>query len=104
MAAIITLNLNLSKLDKSKFYEAKNGEKYYPVSVKIVDDYRYGKNVYAVTDYTKEEREAGREEQRIGNGKVRWTNGQIEVAVQEDAAPAAPAPAVQEQAADDFPF
>lgn len=104
MAAIITLNLNLSKLDKSKFYEAKNGEKYYPVSVKIVDDYRYGKNVYAVTDYTKEERESGREEQRIGNGKVRWTNGQIEVAVQEETAEtSAPAP-VKEQPADDFPF
>lgn len=103
MAAIITLNLNLSKLDKSKFYEAKNGEKYYPVSVKIVDEYKYGKNVYAVTDYTKDERESGVEEQRIGNGKVRWTNGQIEVAVQEDA-PAAPAPAQTEQAVDDFPF
>lgn len=102
MAAIITLNVNLEKLDKSKVYEGKNGGKYYPLAVRVVDDYRYGKNAYATTDYTKEEKEAGAQEERIANGKVRWTNGRIEVAIPDESEQAQAAPAQASQ--DDFPF
>lgn len=103
MAAIITLNVDLSKLDQSKVYEGKNGGKYYPLAVRIVDEYRYGKNVYATTDYTKDEKSAGAQEERIGNGKVRWTNGLVEVAIPDENEQQA-RPSQAQAPKDDFPF
>jgi len=101
MASIITLSLNLEKLDKSKIEAGKNGGKYYPLAVRVVDNYKYGKNAFATTNYTPDEKSAGATEERLGNGRVVWTNGQIEVAVKEDEPQVAQA---KSEPADDFPF
>ena len=58
MASIISGNINLSKIDKSKIYEGKKG-KYYPVTVVINNEVgEYGDSGYIMTEQTKEQREA----------------------------------------------
>ena len=104
MGATITLNLNLSKLDKSKIVQGKKGS-YYPLTVFVNDTTDpYGNNVAVATGLTKEEREAGAKTEYISNGRVIKTDGSITLAdkVQQNghAAPTKAAP-VQEA---DFPF
>ena len=75
MASIISGNINLSKLDKSKIYEGKKG-KYYPVTVVINNEVgEYGDSGYIMTEQTKEQREAKEQKSYLGNVKVVWTNG-----------------------------
>jgi hypothetical protein len=76
MASIISGNINLSKLDKSKIYEGKKG-KYYPVTVVINNEIgEYGDSGYIMTEQTKEQREAKEQKSYLGNVKVIWTDGQ----------------------------
>jgi hypothetical protein len=76
MASIISGNINLSKLDKSKIYEGKKG-KYYPVTVVINNEVgEYGDSGYIMTEQTKEQREAKEQKSYLGNVKVIWTDGQ----------------------------
>jgi len=76
MASIISGNINLSKIDKSKIYEGKKG-KYYPVTVVINNEVgEYGDSGYIMTEQTKDEREAKEAKNYLGNVKVVWTDGQ----------------------------
>ena len=76
MGAIIKLKLDLNKIDKSKIFEGAKG-KYYEIDVMINDKVdNYGQNVSACNPtQSKEETKV-----YLGNGKVVWTNGQIEAA------------------------
>ena len=76
MASIISGNINLSKLDKSKIYEGKKG-KYYPITVVINNEVgEYGDSGYIMTEQTKEQREAKEAKSYLGNVKVVWTDGE----------------------------
>ena len=76
MASIISGNINLSKIDKSKIYEGKKG-KYYPVTVVINNEVgEYGDSGYIMTEQTKEQREAKEQKSYLDNVKVIWTDGQ----------------------------
>jgi hypothetical protein len=76
MASIISGNINLSKIDKSKVYEGKKG-KYYPVTVVINNEVgEYGDSGYIMTEQTKEQREAKEQKSYLGNVKVVWTDGE----------------------------
>ena len=76
MASIISGNINLSKIDKSKIYEGKKG-KYYPVTVVINNEVgEYGDSGYIMTEQTKEQREAKEQKSYLGNVKDIWTDGQ----------------------------
>lgn len=76
MASIISANIDLTKIDKSKIYEGKKG-KYYPISVVLNDEPgQYGDSGYIMTEQTKDERDAKMQKQYLGNVKVVWTNGQ----------------------------
>ena len=76
MASIISGNINLSKIDKSKIYEGKKG-KYYPVTVVINNEVgEYGDSGYIMTEQTKEQREAKEAKSYLGNVKVVWTDGE----------------------------
>mgnify|MGYP007029080604 FL=1 len=100
MGAWIEVNLDLEKLDKSRISKTENGT-YYRALVKVVDDYNYGKNAYVITSYEKENKPE--KEHKIGNGRVVWTDGNIEKAVKpEDGTAPAPPPAKEVEA--DFPF
>lgn len=98
MGAWIEVNLDLEKLDKSRVSKTENGT-YYRALVKVVDEYQYGKNAYVITSYEKENKPE--KEHKIGNGRVVWTDGNIEKAVKPDEP--ASAPSTQSVEAD-FPF
>jgi len=96
MGAIITASIRVDKLPKEKFIKGKDGAVYYNLTISVNDETRYGNNVSIQDSQTKEEREAKAQRNYLGNGKVVWTNNQINVAEQ----PVAVAKAVS----DDLPF
>ena len=60
--------------------------KYYTASINDEQD-KYGNNVAITLQQTKEQREAKEKKVYVGNGKVAWTDGKIEVAKKEDKLP-----------------
>jgi hypothetical protein len=98
MGAIINFSLNLDNLDKSKIVKGKKGN-YYPLTLSVNDEVsQYGDNVSVFTTQTQEEREAKAKRTYVANGKVVWTDGNIEAAPKEQKQVA------QTQEVDDFPF
>ena len=98
MAKLINLSLNVSKIDKSKLFEGKNGS-YLNLTVSVNDEEdNYGNNVSCYQQQTKEEREAKQDRNYLGNGKVFWSNEGDNVAAPQQAT----APAQPQQ--DDLPF
>jgi len=83
MASLINLNINVENLPKEKFVKGKKGV-YYNLTISVNDDTnQFGQNVSAFDSQTKEEREAKKPKQYIGNGKVVWTDGKSTKAQQE---------------------
>jgi hypothetical protein len=76
MAAIISASIDVSKLPKEKFIKGKKGV-WYNFTISVNDESKYGNNVSLTDSQTKEEREAGKPKDYLGNGKVIWTNGSI---------------------------
>lgn len=72
MSAIINFNLDVSKLPKEKFVAGKNGSVYVNLTMSVNDETRYGNNTSVYVNQTKEEREAKKQRQYLGNGKVAW--------------------------------
>ena len=111
MASIISGNIDLTKIDKSKIYEGKKG-KYFPVTVVLNNEQGlYGDSGYIQTEQTKEEREAKQPKTFLGNVKVVWTDGQnVSLANKEDTLLAKPASNVEtlqnlsKQSDPDLPF
>ena len=76
MASIVSANIDLTKINKSKIYEGKKG-KYYPITIILNDEPgQYGDSGYIMTEQTKDERDAKVQKEYLGNVKVVWTNGQ----------------------------
>jgi len=74
MAGLISVSLDLSKIDKTK---VKDG-KYLNAVVAIRDETnQYGQNASMYISQSKEEREAKEVRTYIGNGKVVWNDGSI---------------------------
>jgi|TARA_B100000497_G_scaffold24166_1_gene28382 hypothetical protein len=83
MASLINLNINVENLPKEKFVKGKKGV-YYNFTISVNDDTnQFGQNVSAFDSQTKEEREAKKPKQYIGNGRVLWTDGKSTKAQQE---------------------
>lgn len=77
MSTIISLKLNLSKIDKSKIVEGEKGT-YLNITVAVNDEVNdYNQNVSSWIEQTAEEREAKKERSYIGNGRVIFTDGNI---------------------------
>ena len=75
MAKIIGASIDLTKIDKSKIKEGKNGQKYIDISIVLNDEADKFGNTVAITEgQTKEEREAKAKKTYLGNGKVVWEN------------------------------
>ena len=83
MASLINLNINVENLPKEKFVKGKKGV-YYNLTISVNDETnQFGQNVSAFDSQTKEEREAKKPKQYIGNGRVFWTDGKSTKAQQE---------------------
>jgi len=74
MAGLVSVSLDLSKIDKAK---VKDG-KYVNMVVSLNNDTnQYGQNASIFHSQTKEEREAKANKVYVGNGKVVWNDGTI---------------------------
>lgn len=75
MAKLISASLDLSKIDKSKIIEGKNGAKYYNITISVNDKpNEYGQDTSITQAQTKEERESKTPKVYLGNGKTFWSS------------------------------
>jgi hypothetical protein len=73
MSQIISCSIDVTKIDKSKLIEGKNGAKYFNFTVTVNDEPdQYGKDCSIALSQTKEEREAKAKRTFIGSGKTIW--------------------------------
>ena len=80
MSAILSLSIDLTKIDKSKLKDGK----YLNTQIFINDETKYGNNVSMAYSQTKEERDNKIPKQYIANGKVVYVNNGITVAEKEE--------------------
>lgn len=80
MSAILSLSIDLTKIDKSKLKDGK----YLNTQIFINDETKYGNNVSMAYSQTKEERDNKTPKQYIANGKVVYVNNGITVAEKEE--------------------
>jgi hypothetical protein len=83
MSALINFNLRVDKLPKEKFIAGKEGAVYVNLTMAVNDETRYGNNTSVYVAQSKEEREAKKQRQYLGNGKVLWTDNNIFLAERE---------------------
>lgn len=75
MAQIISVSIDLNKLDKSRIVEGKNGSKYYNFTINVNDEKdQYGNDASVTISQTAEERQAKAQRTFVGNGRVVWSN------------------------------
>ena len=104
MASIISANIDLTKVDKSKIYEGKKG-KYYPITIVLNDELgQFGDSGYIQTEQTKEERDAKAPKSFLGNVKVVWSNGSNVAPAPRDGEPQRQQSAPQSAPGPDLPF
>lgn len=101
---IISGSMDVTKIDKTKLIEGKNGAKYLNFDIIVNDEPdKYGKDVSLTLSQTKEERTAKEKKVFIGNGKTVWKKEP-----QADTNYTSPAETVSNSsssnAADDLPF
>ena len=96
MASIINHYIDLTKVDKSRLKDGK----FLQITTVLDNESKYGNNVGTYESMSKDEKDAGKKRNYVGNGKVVWTDGTIAIAEKENAVPAAPATAT----AADLPF
>ncbi len=102
MSALINVSIDVTKLPKEKFVQGKNGKVYYNFTVSVNDETNeYGQNAGVFDAQTKEEREAKKPKNYLGNGKVVWTDGQCVKAewIEKDSSPS-----VEAEKESDLPF
>jgi hypothetical protein len=100
MSALINFSLDVAALPKEKFVSAANGKVYVNLTMAVNDETRYGNNTSIYVNQTKEEREAKKQRQYLGNGKVVWTDNNIVLAEREQEVEQAP----QQKEVADLPF
>ena len=97
MKRIISLKINVSKIDKARLFKGSKGT--YLDAVVFYDDEpgQFGDNGMIVQEVSKEEREQGVRGEILGNAK--WVNPTID-----EAAPSQPSTATPSDVDDDIPF
>jgi hypothetical protein len=98
MSTLISLSIDVTKVTK----EALQKGKYLTLTIAINDEInQYGQNVSAWESQTKEEREAKIERNYVGNGKVVFSEGLVNVVPTEEKKKPAPK---KKEVAPDLPF
>ena len=74
MAKLVSLKLDVSKIDKSKIYKGQKGQ-YLTVTVALNDEVNdYGQDVSCWHEQTQEERQNKEPKVYLGNGKTIWNS------------------------------
>ena len=84
MSTLINASIRVDKLPKEKFVKGKDGAVYYNLTISISDETRFGNNVALMDSQTKDERDAKKPKNYLGNGKVVWTEGTVTLAEKEE--------------------
>ena len=76
MSQILAASIDLTKIDKSRIVQGKNGAQYYNITI-IVNDTKdqYGNDISVQQGQTKDERAAKASKVFIGNGKIIYDSG-----------------------------
>jgi len=75
MARLISLSIDLSKIDKSKIKTSDKGGQYYDVTISVNDEVnKFGQDVSMYESQSKDEREAKASKKYLGNGKTFWSS------------------------------
>lgn len=83
MATVVNFSLNVEKLPKDKYIKGKKGV-YQNITVVINDEVNdFGNNVKTFVTQTQAEREQKVAKTYLGDGRVVWTNGVVNVAKQQ---------------------
>lgn len=76
MSKILSVSIDVTKLDKSKLIQGKKGT-YANLQIAVNDEKdQFGNDCSVWISQTKEEREANTPKQYLGNGKIVWSGGQ----------------------------
>ena len=97
MSTLINASIRVDKLPKEKFVKGKDGAVYYNLTISLGDETRFGNNVALMDSQTKEERDAKKPKNYLGNGKVVWTDGKVTLAEKEEEK-------IPETVTEDLPF
>jgi hypothetical protein len=74
MAKIVSASIDLSKIDKSKIVNGKEGRMYLDITIIVNDEQdKYGQDTQIIQGQSKEEREAKAQKNYLGNGKTIWS-------------------------------
>ena len=74
MARLISLNIDVTKIDKTRLYKGEKGT-YLKLTAKILDEAdQYGRDVQVWEEQTEEERKAKQDRNFLGGGKTVWTS------------------------------
>jgi len=65
---MITIKINVKKIDKTKLFPGKDGALY--LDIILIDKEAYGNHYMAIQQIPKEERDAGKKGNILGNGKI----------------------------------
>jgi hypothetical protein len=84
MSVLLNASIRVDKLPKEKFIKGKDGAVYYNLTISIQDETRFGNNVAITDSQTREEREAKKPKNYLGNGRVVWTDGNVLLAEREE--------------------
>ena len=88
MSVLMNASIRVDKLPKEKIIKGKDGAVYYNLTISIQDETRFGNNVAITDSQTREEREAKKPKNYLGNGRVVWTDGNVLLAEREEEAEA----------------
>jgi hypothetical protein len=84
MSTLINATIRVDKMPKEKFFKGKDGAVYYNLTIAVNEETRFGNNVALTDSQSKEEREAKKPKNYLGNGKVVWTDGKVTLAEKEE--------------------
>ena len=77
MASLLSLSINVNKIDKDRLFDGKKG-KYLDLTIAINDELDdFGNNVSCWQGQTKDEVAAKARKTYLGNGRVFWGNGKV---------------------------
>jgi hypothetical protein len=98
MSNLTSFTIRVDKLPKEKFVQGKDGAVYLTLQSSTSDETnQFGQNVTIIEPQSKEERDAKKPKNYIGNGNVFWTDGKITTAEKKQEATKA-------EIASDLPF
>lgn len=84
MSTLINATIRVDKMPKEKFFKGKDNAIYYSFTIAVNEETRFGNNVAITDSQSKEEREAKKPKNYLGNGKVVWTDGKVTLAEREE--------------------